>query len=430
MTEPVPSSPPETTAARTLTPAVCVSTDWVRAVVTAAQHIPAPAGPGHYASAAEVLRGIGLIQLDPLTRVSTAQRLTTLTRLPRSARAEDVDSSLWPAGAPLHGAPVSFEAFTKVACVFPIEDWPLLQLSRERVRETYALRLDPKMRAQIREVVAAAENGAQIGAIEAAMGAARTTGWNWSEIKHAAELMVRTGELVITARNGIIRLFDLPERALPPAVLEAAHLPPDQLRADLARRAAGTLAVMTVADFAHHYHLSTPDAARGIELAGLVPLRVQGWKDLAYCDPELLDQAPAVADTAADSSAETAAAAGGPPGPGTAPAAQSRLIGPFDPLLRDRGRARRIYDFDYTFEAYVPREKRLYGHYVMAVLCGTEMVGRVDLQRVGEVLQINRIFPERGHSTRSVTARVRAGARTLGDQLGTEVELPRRLGNR
>lgn len=411
MTEPETSLP-------TRAAGVPVSPEWVRAEVTTAQHIPVPAGPGFYADAADVLRGIGLIQLDPLTRVSTAQRLTTMTRLPRSTRAAQIDSSLWPAGAPLHGEPVSFEAFTKVACLFPIEDWPLMQLRRERVRETYARSLDPGMRAQIRDVVAAEQNGVQIGVIEAAMGATRTTGWNWSEIKQAAELMVRTGELVITARNGIIRLFDLPERALPAQILEAAHLPPDQLRADLARRAAGTLGVMTVADFAHHYHLSSADAAHGIVLAGLAPLQVQGWKDLAYCHPQLLDQP---AQRATDSLEAAPAQQNG-----IAPAAKSRLIGPFDPLLRDRGRARRIFDFDYTFEAYVPKYKRLYGHYVMAVLSGTELVGRVDLQRVGPVLQLNRIFPEPGHSTRAVAARARAGARTLSTQLGTEVEI---LGN-
>lgn len=346
---------------------VTVSPEWVRAAVVHAQRIPTPAGQDSYGTAAEVLRGIGLIQLDPLTRVSTAQRLTTLTRLPRRHRAEAVDSSLWPAGAPLHGSPVSFEAFTKVACLFPLEDWPLLQLRRERVQATHGDRFAPGIREQIREVVAARPGGAQIGTIESALGAARTTGWNWSEIKQAAELMVRTGELVITARNGIVRLFDLPERALPPEVREAEHLPPDRLRAALARRAAGTLAVMTVADFAHHYHLAAADAALGVELAELVPLRVTGWKDTAYCLPQLLEDMPQV-----------------PASLGAGPAAQARLIGPFDPLLRDRGRARRILDFDYTFEAYVPRGKRVYGHYVMGVLSGTELVGRVDVQRVGD----------------------------------------------
>jgi len=397
---------------------VPVSAQWVRAAVIETQRIPSPTQPGTFSSAAEVLRGIGLIQLDPLTRVSTAQRLTTLTRLPRSYRADEVDASLWPAGPPLYGTPISFEAFTKVACVFPIEDWPLLQLRRERVRETYATRLSPQIREQITEVVAGYEHGAQIGTIESAMGADRTTGWNWSEIKHAAELMVRTGELVITARSGVTRLFDLPVRALPESVREAAHLPPDELRAALARRAAGTLAVMTVADFAHHYHLSTADAARGIALAELVELQVSEWKSPAYCLPELLEHTPGGAhmDTGTDvgSAAET----------GTGPAAAARLIGPFDPLLRDRGRARRIFGFDYTFEAYVPRDKRLYGHYVMAVLSGTELIGRVDAQRVGGVLQLNEIFTEQGHSRRAVTAWVRAGAGTLARQLGTDVQLP------
>lgn len=402
----------------TRTPVVPVSAQWVRAAVIETQRIPSPTQPGTFSSAAEVLRGIGLIQLDPLTRVSTAQRLTTLTRLPRSYRADEVDASLWPAGPPLYGTPISFEAFTKVACVFPIEDWPLLQLRRERVRETYATRLSPQIREQITEVVAGYEHGAQIGTIESAMGADRTTGWNWSEIKHAAELMVRTGELVITARSGVTRLFDLPVRALPESVREAAHLPPDELRAALARRAAGTLAVMTAADFAHHYHLSTADAARGIALAELVELQVSGWKSPAYCLPELLERTPGGAhmDVESDTRADT----------GAGPAAAARLIGPFDPLLRDRGRARRIFGFDYTFEAYVPKDKRLYGHYVMAVLSGTELIGRVDAQRVGGVLQLNEIFTEHGHSRRAVTARVRAGAGTLARQLGAEVQLPGR----
>ncbi|WP_258934499.1 hypothetical protein [Nesterenkonia pannonica] len=49
------------------------------------------------------------------------------------------------------------------------------------------------------------------------------------------------GDLVITARRGAVRLFDLPERALPPGVREAEQLPADELRAGLARRAAGAL---------------------------------------------------------------------------------------------------------------------------------------------------------------------------------------------
>ncbi len=395
-----------------------VTPEWARTVVVAAQRIPTPAGPGHYDDAAQVLRGLGLIQLDPLTRVSTAQRLTSLTRLPRRAKADDVDAAIWPGSAGSGSAPdapagpVSFEAFTKVACVFPIEDWPLLQLRRETVREATASTLDPGIAARIREVVASGPRGVQIGTIEAALGSQRTTGWNWSEIKQAAELMVRTGDLVITARDGVVRLFDLPERALPDRLREAEHLPPDELRAGLARRAAGALAVMTAADFAHHYHLSRADAAHGIELAGLVPLRLEGWWETAYCLPELLDSA---ADEAAEADSK-----------GLGPVKEARLIGPFDPLLRDRRRALRIFGFDYTFEAYVPKAKRLYGHYVMGVLSGDRLIGRVDLWRKDGELVINRTFPEPGVPRRSVEARTKAAAGTLAGQLGVGLRVPGR----
>lgn len=382
--------------------------DQVRAVVVAAQRIPRPAGPGHYDDAGAVLRGLGLIQLDPLTRVSTAQRLTSLTRLPRSARAEEVDAALWPAGPDSPAEPVSFEAFTKVACVFPLEDWPLLQLRRETVREAAASTLDRSVAEQIREVVAQSPRGVQVGTLEAALGSARTTGWNWSEIKQSAELMVRTGELVITARDGVVRLFDLPERALPAALREAEHLPADELRAGLARRAAGALTVMTVGDFARHYHLSRADAAHGIELAGLVPLQVQGWKETAYSLPELLDSADELAET--DSR-------------GLGPVQEARLIGPFDPLLRDRRRAQRIFGFDYTFEAYVPKAKRIYGHYVMGVLSGARLIGRVDLWRKDGELVVNRVFPETGVPRRSVDARTTAAAGTLARQLGVGLRI-------
>ncbi|GFZ85789.1 DNA glycosylase AlkZ-like family protein [Nesterenkonia alkaliphila] len=378
---------------------ITVSPEWIRGAVVGAQKIPAPALPGEYWDAAEVLRGIGLIQLDPLTRVSTAQRLTSLTRLPRKHRADQVDAALWPAGAP-----ASFESFTKVACVFPLQDWPLLELRRQSVRHKYGDTLSEQLRGQIREVVAAQPRGVQIGTIETALDSARTTGWNWSEIKQAAELMVRTGELVITAREGVIRLFDLPERALPPEVRQAEQLPPDELRAGLARRAAGTLAVMTVSDFAHHYHLSKHDAAHGIQLAGLLPVTVPDWRETAYVLPGLLE---ADVDPA-----------------GIGPVKEARLIGPFDPLLRDRRRALRIFGFDYTFEAYVPRDKRVYGHYVMGVLSGTELIGRVDLWRSNGELVLNRIWAEPGVPARSVIARAKAAAATLARQLGVSLRLP------
>lgn len=394
-----------------------VSAAAVRDVVVAGQMIPAPGvslAEAPQQDAAQVLRQVGLLQLDPLMRVSTAQRLTSLTRLPRRARAEQVDAALWPAG-PFGGERVGFEAFTKVACLFPVEDWPLLRYSRARHRDHVERVLSARVRQQILTVVADHPGGAPIGAIETGAGAGeRTTGWNWSEIKKAAELMVRAGELVITAREGTTRLFDLPERGLPAEVFDGdaagprAAEPEDEVLARLARRAVGSLVVATEADIAHHYHLSPGQAEAGVRAAGLVPLAVYGWRAPGWCTSEVAEQLEQT-----ESAGEALSSAGQ-----LGPVNQARLIGPFDPLLRDRRRTSRILGFDYLFEAYVPAAKRVYGHYVMGVLSGSQMVARADVQRSGDTLRINGVFPEKGVSRRAATARTRAAGKVLATQLG------------
>lgn len=402
---------------------VRVTAEAVRRAVVAAQRIPAAPRSGAGASgeaagsAAEVLRAVGLLQLDPLMRVSTAQRLTSLTRLPRSHRADAVDAELWP-----REAPASFESFTKVACLFPLEDWPLLRVHRERHLRRRREQVEQPLAERIRRVVEAAGDGASIGTIEAEAGAGeRTTGWNWTRVKVAAEQMVRSGELVITAREGTTRLFDLPERGLPERVLDGAELDDETLLARLARRAAGSLAVMTQADFAHHYHLRPQEAADGLAASGLAPVAVDGWREPGWCLPELLD-ADGLLDPAASAAGDDDGDLGARQRFG-APS-EARLVGPFDPLLRDRGRARRIFDFEYRFEAYVPPAERLYGHYVMAVLSGDRLIGRVDIRRAGETLRIERIFAERGVPRRVLRPRVRGAGRTLARQLGVELVMP------
>ena len=57
-----------------------------------------------------------------------------------------------------------------------------------------------------------------------------------------------------------------------------------------------------------------------------------------------------------------------------------RLLAPVDPVIRDRKRALRLFDFDYRFEAYTPAAKRVYGYYVMPILQGEKIIGRCDLK--------------------------------------------------
>jgi uncharacterized protein YcaQ len=75
-----------------------------------------------------------------------------------------------------------------------------------------------------------------------------------------------------------------------------------------------------------------------------------------------------------------------------------RLLSPFDPILRDRRRTLRLFGFDYRFEAFVPAPQRRYGYYVLPILEGERLVGRLDpkLHREQGLLEVRQVWWEPG----------------------------------
>ena len=78
--------------------------------------------------------------------------------------------------------------------------------------------------------------------------------------------------------------------------------------------------------------------------------------------------------------------------------ARMRALSPFDPVARDRDRLKRLWDFDYRIEIYVPAAKRVWGYYVFPLLEGERMVGRIDMaaRRKEDALVVNRFWLEPG----------------------------------
>jgi hypothetical protein len=75
-----------------------------------------------------------------------------------------------------------------------------------------------------------------------------------------------------------------------------------------------------------------------------------------------------------------------------------RLLSPFDPILRDRRRCLRLFGFDYRFEAFVPEAQRQHGYYVLPILEGERLVGRLDpkLHRDRGLLEVRGLWWEPG----------------------------------
>ena len=216
-------------------------------------------------------------------------------------------------------------------------------------------------------------------------GEAKTKGgtgwWDWHPEKTALEFLWRTGELAVARREGFQKVYDLAERVIP--ACHRAEEPSREAFVDWACRGA-----LERLGFASHGELAAFwDAVTPAEAARWCRARLGG---------ELVE-------------AEVEAVSGAKPrkvyttrrtldGLGELPEPPKRLraLSPFDPVLRDRARAERIFGLDYRIEVFVPEAKRRYGYYVFPLLEGARFVGRIDMKhdRAAGRLAVKGLWPE------------------------------------
>ena len=93
------------------------------------------------------------------------------------------------------------------------------------------------------------------------------------------------------------------------------------------------------------------------------------------------------------------------------------FLAPLDPLVWDRRLLRALWDFDYAWEVYVPEAKRRWGYYVLPILFGDRLVGRIEprLDRATRTLRIVGLWWEAGFAPRRADGLVPAMRRALGD---------------
>ena len=206
--------------------------------------------------------------------------------------------------------------------------------------------------------------------------------WNWHPSKTALEYYWHTGKLAIAGRVNFQKIYDLTERVLP-----AHHHEPEVSHEEFVdwacRGALERLGFATSGEIAAFWDLVTPQEAKE-------------W--VAARRDELTE---VVIETANGSRPRAAHALAGFPenlGDIPEPPARIRVLSPFDPLLRDRNRAERLFDFSYRIEIFVPEPKRQYGYYVFPLIEGDRMIGRIDMKadRKAGTLDVRRLWLERG----------------------------------
>ncbi len=181
--------------------------------------------------------------------------------------------------------------------------------------------------------------------------------WGWSDGKQALEWLFWAGRVTTATRRGFERVYDLPERVLPPDIL--ALPTPDEPAAHrtLVRAAAGALGVASERDLRDYWRLDPADGRRAVtalvEAGDLLPIEVEGWGGPAYL----------ARDAAMPARLKARA-----------------LVSPFDPLLWERPRAERLFGLRYRIEIYTPAHLREHGYYVLPFLWGDRFAARVDLK--------------------------------------------------
>jgi uncharacterized protein YcaQ len=184
--------------------------------------------------------------------------------------------------------------------------------------------------------------------------------WGWKPAKRMLELLWNHGELVVAGRQGFQRLYDLPERVLPLAILDAASpAEPERLR-ELVVRAVRARGVLTERGAVEHWRLRGGAARVGEAVESLVADGVLERHAVEDDGQPVLVPAGVELDRSAPSAAV--------------------LLSPFDNLLWDRPFARRVLEFDHLIEVYKPAPQRRYGYYVLPLLWRDRIVGRADLK--------------------------------------------------
>jgi len=316
-----------------------------------------PEGPVGRRQLLKLIERLGVVQIDSVNVVSRTHYLPAFSRLGAYPR-RLLEELAWGKRKAL------IEYWAHEASLTPAETHPLLRWRMEDASRGIGTwkgvaRFIRERRDFVDRVLAEITARGPLAASELDMGHKGEGGWwGWSEAKRAVECLFWTGELTTATRRGTFeRVYGLPDKVLPKAVLAAPTPARDEAQRALIRIAGRAMGVATAKDLRDYFRLPVEGfkarLAEVAEAGELVPVAVKGWRETAYLDP------------AARRPRRVAAQA---------------LLSPFDNLIWFRERTERMFGVRVRLEIYTPSHKRTHGYYVLPFLEGDALTARVDLK--------------------------------------------------
>lgn len=396
----------------------------------AARHLLAPprslpAGP---ASVMAVVDRLGSLQFDPLEVAGRNHDLVLAARID-GYRRDAIDDLLY-------GSRALYETYNKGLSIVPTRELPLYRITWDQNRAEHDGGTFDEHAPLVEELLDRIRRDGPLAATDVEPRAA--IDWYWrptNQVRAILEALAEAGILALARRDGNRRVYDLTERLFPADLL--ADRPPvhhQRRHKMLSRfRAHGLLgrsgsAELWVGTVAAKRSAADPDRPTRSELidelvadGALHPVAVEGVRGPRY----VVDADRALLEAVAAGRPAPGDAGGEPAVPGVA------FLAPLDPLVWDRDLLRRLYDFDYVWEVYVPEAKRRWGYYVLPLLYGDRLVGRIEprIDRRAGVLRVLDVWWEAGFDPLESPGFVHAMADALAAHArftgATRIALPR-----
>ncbi|MFL5734122.1 MAG: winged helix-turn-helix domain-containing protein [Chloroflexia bacterium] len=395
-----------------------ISPTLARRIAVARQRLGGPDAPAVSRPDAErileVVRDLGCLQLDPTSAVARSHLLVLWSRLGPYDPVE-LDKLLWRERS-------LFEYWAHAASIVLTEDYPIHSVMMRRYASGESgwsrtvrdwMEGNRVLRDHILEEIG--KNGPMQSKQfeDKTVESWQSTGWTGGRnVSRMLDFLWTQGRIMVAGRVGGQRLWDLAERCLPEGTLREEIDRHEAVRR-AAQKSLRALGVGTAKDISQHYtrgrYPGLEDALAELEAGGRIEqVRVveEGrgvWPGIWYVHT---DDLPLL---------ERLAAGEWQP--------RTTLLSPFDNLICDRARTERLFGFDFRIEIYVPKAQRKYGYYVLPILHGDRLIGRIDpsMDRKQKRLTVNAIYAEPHAPTDAATGQAIAGAiESLGEFLGPE----------